>query len=112
MFILFSAKFELTASEANVVQSRVVKVADSAFVRLDAGLHSANSVVADFAVVAPVSAGVAESVDFITAGALETDVVCRRVVGLCSGRTDPQLETRHVTAEGASLNPAKISGTA
>jgi hypothetical protein len=58
MFILFSAKFELTASEANVVQSRVVKVADSAFVRLDAGLHSANSVVADFAVVAPVSAGV------------------------------------------------------
>ena len=99
------------ASETDVIQCRVVVVADSAFVRLDESFHSTNSVFTDVAVLAPSAISVAKSVDFIAVGAQETNIIGRRVVGLSSGRTDSQLETRHVSAESASLNSIEISST-
>lgn len=96
------------ASETDVIEGRVVDHYSA--VRADAGLHSANAVQALGAVVAPVAARVAQSVDFAVVGAFESDVVDGRVVGRVASRADPQLEALHEGAERAILDVLEAAG--
>ena len=62
---LMTFQFEMSgsaASETDVIEGRVVD--DNASIGTDASLHSANAVETFAAVIAPVSARVADSVDF------------------------------------------------
>jgi hypothetical protein len=107
-----------TAGEANVVQGRVVRVADSAVVRLDAGLQSTDALGARLAVLAPDSIRVSHSVDFALVGAQESDVVGRRPVPLgivrpVERQLDSQSETGHVRdnkGRWTRLDSLEISG--
>ena len=90
---------------------RGVVVSDSAFVRMDERLHSADAVRAFAALFAPNSARVSRPFDFVSVGTHETDVVGCSVVHLTSGRTDSQYEFRHVTTKRTSIQQLIISRT-
>jgi hypothetical protein len=106
------------AGEADVVQGRVVRVADSAVERLDAGLDSTNALGARLAVLAPDSICVSHSVDLALVGAQESDVVGRRPVPLgivrpVERQLDSQSETGHVRdnkSRWTQLDTLEISG--
>jgi hypothetical protein len=108
------SNLESTASEADVVEGRVVVVAEASVERLDAGLHTADAVEALATFLAPISARVSRPVDFVSVGAHEADVVGRRPVRTAAAagrRTDSQNEFRQVTAKRASDNLLEISRT-
>ena len=86
-------------------------MADASVERLDASFHSADSVDAFATFFAPDSASVSRSVDFVSVGAHETDVVGSSVVRLASGRTDSQQKFRQVAAKRAGVNQLIISRT-
>jgi hypothetical protein len=103
------------ASEADVIQCRVVVVSDPAVVRLDAGLQSANSAFTSLAVLAPDAVGVPDPIDFAIVVAHEPNIVGRRLVALfrlVERQLDSQRETCHVRdgkGRSANLNSLIIS---
>jgi hypothetical protein len=109
------SNLESTASEADVVEGRVVVVTEASVERLDAGLHTADAVEALATFLAPISARVSRPVDFVSVGAHEADVVGRRPVRTTAAagrrRADSQNEFRQITAKRASDNLLEISRT-